>query len=185
MLTARPKRFSELPTESRKSLCEPKSLDRGLSTFYEYFLSGVMVLATILIVYLYSSFQEDASRDFLQVYFGIGYLVAMFLLVGQVLAARNRRTRPDYQEPRSPELDVVSGLRSILNAKALSWTEVHTPIDNQLLDRAQALIDAGITLQDTCTSIDSKYPTWDPARQELFRGAIQAALVLRRKAPRS
>lgn len=182
VLTAQPKRYSELSPERQSYLRGLDSFDRGLSTMYEYFLYGVMVLTTVLIVLLYSAFQKDVNRQFLQMYFGIAYLVAMLFLVGQVIMARSRRRRTRSQAPTLPEQDVISAFSSAISARVQQQSEVQT-IDEQGLEKAQELIDAGVSIHETCAHINSQYLAWNPAQQEFFRGAIQTSLLIRRKAP--
>jgi len=55
-------------------------------------------------------------------------------------------------------------------------------IDENSLSRAQALLDDGLGLEGTCAQIEPGYLTWEPARQGIFREALQASLVLRKAA---
>jgi len=141
--TARPKQFSELPPERQRLLRGLNAFDLGLSTFYEYFLYAVMVLATVFAAYLYFAFKKDASRDFLTVYFGVGYVVLMIFLAGQVSIARARQRRaksPDsLSEPVEPDDSLISALSSVIQAKVQNVEEVHK-VDAAALDAIRSAL---------------------------------------------
>ncbi len=181
-MTAGPQPFSGLPPDSEQFLSALNQVDRGVSLFYEYFLYLVIILANVLAVYLYNAFQKDSSRDFLMTYFGVGYVIVMLFLVGQVFAARRRRRQasfpPSYGFFGAPSAG--PGMGPIITRSFQSGPpEVH-PLDNQALDRARALLEGGLNIAEVCAQIAPEYVMWDRGRQQFFCQSIQTALSLRR-----
>jgi len=178
MLTAQPIRMEDLPPERRQFLQQLQTVESGVTTVYQYFLYTVIALVTGFVVYFFYTMPRDSNTAFLQVFFGIGYFMAMVWLIGLALAARKRRTEP---RPSYAEADLVDGLRSILNVSVGTATpEIHT-VDERSLHTAEIYLEGGGTLDDACALIDPKYRSWPPAIKQAFQQAVRTSLESRHK----
>lgn len=65
------------PEKRRQFLRDLNEVEKGIGTFYRYFLYALVIGVTLFGFYLYESF-DKANRPFLEAYFGILYL--LFLL---------------------------------------------------------------------------------------------------------
>src|SRR5712692_2431346 len=80
----------------------------GLETVGVYLLYSVIALVTGFIVYFFVTLLQDPKRAFLQVFFGVGYLVFMLFAFGQVCALKSRR-RAQRTTTVSPNVERSSG----------------------------------------------------------------------------
>jgi len=70
---------------------ELDSVRSGLETVGVYLLYSAIALVTGFIFYFFVKLPHDPNRAFLEVFFGVGYLVFMLFAVGQVFALKSRR----------------------------------------------------------------------------------------------
>lgn len=174
MVAARANASRELPPERQALLHNLDSVDRGMTTFLEYFLVVIMGLATGFIIFFFFKLPHDANYTFLRAYFGGGYVLLMLFLVGQMRAARKRRTRPPlgFGPMSGPVFQLQRNPVHVVH-------EVHT-IGADALQNAESLLQSGGTLDDVCRHIDPQFDSRDAAPKQVFRQTIQRALESRR-----
>jgi hypothetical protein len=150
--------------------------ERGLSRFYAVLLCFIMAAVTGLAVFFYLKIPDDGNRDFLLMYGGVVYLVAMAWAASQLFSVMRRLSPP----PNMP-----SGMGSNFSNFTLSFqTSPQVQfIDNQALDRAQQHLDSGGSLEEACALMDPKYRSMNSMMQSVFRKAMEVALEQRRKSP--
>ncbi len=122
----------------------------GLRTFGEMFLRVIMLLATIFIVFFFVKLPHDSNRQFMQIYFGIGYLFVMGWALGQI--SRMKREKRAIQRRLS-----ILPMGAILDP---------APLDPAVLENAALHLNAGEPLDAVCAYTNSQYTTW-PAPQRL------------------
>jgi hypothetical protein len=144
--------------------------ERGLGRFYVVLLCVLMAAATGAMVYLYLRAPNDGNRDFLLLYGGVAYAIAMAWMMAQMFSVMRRI---------SPPPDFFSGMRSRINVTFQSSPQVQV-IDDAALSRAQQRLDSGGTLDEACAAIDPRYLSMNGAMQQIFRKAVEASLEQRR-----
>jgi hypothetical protein len=77
------------PEKRRQFLRDLNEVEKGIGTFYRYFLYALVIGVTLFGFYLYDSF-DKANRPFLEAYFGILYLIFLLWVGAQLLGLRRR-----------------------------------------------------------------------------------------------
>jgi hypothetical protein len=149
------------------------TVEQGLSRFYMVLLCFIMAAVTGVAVWFYLKIPDDGNRDFLLMYGGVVYLIAMAWAASQLFSVM-RRLSPAPNRP--------SGLESNFNFSFQTSPQVQF-IDNQALDRAQQHLDAGGNLEEACALMDPKYRSMNSMMQGVFKKAMEVALEQRRKSP--
>jgi hypothetical protein len=80
------------PVQSQDLSSQLAVVRSGLFAFYKIVLFIIFLVGTGFTIFLFRVFSKDASRDFLQFYFAIGYLLFVAWIVGQWWRWRGGRT---------------------------------------------------------------------------------------------
>ena len=144
-----------------------------VARFYLSLLYLMMAGATVLMALLYFKYPDDGNRDFMLMYGGVLYVLAMLGLTTGVSKTR-ARLRPATEEDRLPQFSTN------LNITFQTSSEVQF-VGREALDRAQRVMDSGGTLDDACAAMDARYLKMNRAMKAAFRTAVEVALQEHRK----
>lgn len=188
------------PEKRRQFLRDLNEVEKGIGTFYRYFLYALVIGVTLFGFYLYESF-DKANRPFLEAYFGILYLLFLLWVGSQLLGLRRRldsaaagRDRPDpgpkfdLKFDRDPDTGARKfsfqfGAPSPSSKTAkfnfgfnLSSVADEDKLDDSALAQAEAYLQAGTSLDMLCRLLNPRYGDWSPPRQEVYRAYVQGAV---------
>jgi hypothetical protein len=191
------------PDKRRQFLGDLNDVEKGIATFYRYFLYVLIIGVTVFGLYLYKSF-DKGNRPFLEFYFGILYLLFLLWVGAQLLGLR-RRLGPhasgrDRQEPLPFDMkldrDAESGARKFsfqfgspsASSKTarfnfgtnLSSVAEEDKLDDVALAQAEGYLEAGTSLDTLCRLLNPRYRDWGPAQQEVYRAYVNGAVELRK-----
>lgn len=153
------------------------SVDRVVTTVYEYMIYFAIAAMTGLAAFLYLVLPDDSSRDFLIFYGGVLYLLGMLWATSQLYAARRRRAGEPARSIRS----ALSQLGSKINISVETEPQVFS-LDDAALERAAQHLAGGGTLDEACALVVPQYAGMNGIMKGILRKAVEAALEARRQA---
>ena len=134
-----------------------------LRTVFQYLLAGVLVLATVFIVWFFATIRHETERQFLQMYFGIGYLILVAMIVGKIFALQHEKR----------------GKRRIEDQAARITSDFGT-LEPHVLQTAKIHLDVGGPLESVCAMAHQHYSRWPDSQRRAFEtwllSQIQTAL---------
>jgi hypothetical protein len=192
------------PEKRRQFLRELSEVEKGVGTFYRYFLYALIIGVTLFTFYLYQSF-DKGNRPFLEFYFGILYLLFLLWAGAQLYGLRRRfdssLSALDHPAP-GPKLDLKfdrdpqtgarkfafqfgtpsasSGTARFNFGVNLSSVAEEDKLDDSALAQAEGYLEAGTSLDMICRLLNPRYSEWSPPQQEIYRAYINGAVELRR-----
>ena len=157
----------------------------GLETVGVYLLYSAIALVTGFIFYFFVKLPHDPNRAFLEVFFGVGYLVFMLFAVGQVFALKSRRrahganrravtTEFSFQFGAPPAGGSGPQVRM-----EFSVPELEDKVDDAALDKAESYLAIGEGLETICRHINPRFADWRRPQQEAYKAYLQKALEVR------
>jgi len=188
------------PEKRRQFLRDLNEVEKGIGTFYRYFLYALVIGVTLFGFYLYESF-DKANRPFLEAYFGILYLLFLLWVGAQLLGLRGRVAGRDHRDP-GPKFDMKfardpdTGARKFsfqfgapsASCKAAKFNfgfDLSSVADEDKLDdsawaQAEGYLQAGTSLDMLCRLLNPRYGDWSQPQQEVYRAYVQAAVESRK-----
>jgi hypothetical protein len=165
--TARPQ--SQPRPETLGLLSALDSVESIVLQVYKYALILGLVLGTVFIVWFFTGAQNDAERNYLRLYLGVGYLLLLFWVVGSlVMINRRQARRPGEQISIMPRI----------NFQIQRATET-VMLDETSLQSAQMWVAAGEPIESVCGKINPEYKQWDAQKRQAFEMAVNAAVAAR------
>ncbi len=135
-----------------------------LRTGLQYFLGLVLILATVFIVWFFIGIQHDASRQFLELYFGVGYLILVVATVGKIFALQREKRGKQRLETQVSQI-VMDFAR----------------LDPQILQTAKIHLDVGGPIESVCSFANQHYNRWPDSQRLAFEtwllSQIQSAIA--------
>ncbi len=182
------------PEEKQEFGKQLEAARSGVTTFYKYFLYVLIVGVTIFVIFLFQSFRRDASKSFLQFYFGAGYVLFLLWVVGQLFSLRARSPEPPVINTKS-EIDPETGARRFtfslggeaptgrgfsmgFGTNLSSLAKSDRPTEDQL-QAAHEKMRAGVALDAICPEIEPRFLSWSPPQQQVYKAYLQGELMLR------
>jgi hypothetical protein len=190
------------PEKRRQFLRDLNEVEKGIGTFYKYFLYVLVIGVTLFGVYLYKSF-DKANRPFLEGYFGILYLLFLLWVGAQLFGLRRRLNSNASGLDRQgsfPKLDMKfdrdpgTGARkfsfqfgtpsaSSKTAKFnfgfnLSSVAEEDKLDDLALAQAESYLETGTSLDMICRLLNPRYSDWSPPKQEVYQAYVNGAVEL-------
>ena len=160
-----------------------EELGDQMRVFYRYALVALFLVGTWIAVTLFKAFEKDpGNKAFLQMYFGIGYLVFLGFVVGQFLAARPRARRKGHAATATFGVTFGSNPSDF----SVDWMVGKPPageisesfeIDDSKLGIARAYMESGQSLDSICALINPEYRNWSAERQRAFQADLQTRLA--------
>jgi hypothetical protein len=143
------------------------SVESIVLRFYKYTLILALVLGTVFIVWLFTGAQNDSER-YLRFYFGVGYLVLLFWIVGSFMTIKQRQARMSGARTGIPHI----------NFQIQHATET-VMLDETSFQSARMWIAAGEPIESVCGNINPEYKQWDAQKRQAFEMAVKAAVAAR------
>jgi hypothetical protein len=171
------KRSSLTPEQRTELVTQLDSVDRVVTSVYEYMIYAAIAAMTGLAVFFYLVIRDDYWRDFLTLYGGVVYLIGMLWAIGQLYGIRRRRAG----EPAKSIRSALSQLGSKIEFKIETSEPEVFSLDDAALKRAQQHVAAGGTIDEACALVIAQYPGMNRIMQGILRKAVEAALEARKK----
>lgn len=193
------------PQERRRFVQGLGEVDRGISTFYQYLLYGLLVAVTGFAFFLHRQFVNDAFHDFLDIFLGVLYLMFLVWALGTLLMLRRRIAASREPEPlgspnpnfqmkfgRDPETGATgfslrlganpppdSSPTSLHWGVSLSSVADEDKLDDDALARAERYRAEGRSLEEICQLLNSRYGNWGGSQQQVYRAYLKGMLESR------
>lgn len=144
-----------------------KELDQvqvGLQTVYQYVLWFVLLAATVFIIDFFGKIKHDSSRDFLQAYFGIAYVLVAGWAIGGIWSTRRQQ--------RDRKQIMMAAARAAENSERKLMAAMP---EAGALEQARSSLQAGMVIDSVCENINPDYKNWPDWQRERYQQMLHGA----------